>query len=218
MKCLDYVFIGGALVTAAYAWVVYCFLTAWVIPLGRAVHPQMEVEFNRDLGRKIAIYTHALTASVALAIGPFQVIPSFRKTHMFGHRRCGRIYMLCGFLGSISGIICGLHAQGGIAGKIGFVTLGCCWFASNLGGLLAVTAWKSIQVHERLMQISCALAYSAVSLRIMLPVAIVTDFEPVYGAVAWLCWTVNLVILELLRKFLRDTGSTETYEAAPVKA
>ena len=204
-------FVGGAVLIALYSWAVYGALTEWLIPLGRAVHPDMEAAFVTE---KASIYLHALTSATALAIGPFQVIPSFRRTHMFAHRWAGRVYFLCGTIGSVTGGIVAVKAQGGVVGQVGFMCLSVAWTLSNVIGFAAIAFPKirSVPVHERAMQISCALAYSAVSLRIMLPVAILTEFQPVYGAIAWLCWTVNLVVLEFIRCYFLGTSAKD---AAP---
>jgi len=41
------------------------------------------------------------------------------------------------------------------------------------------------------MQTSAALAYSAVSIRILIPIAVVTNFQIGYAIATWLSWTTN---------------------------
>ena len=53
------------------------------------------------------------------------------------------------------------------------------------------------------MQISVALSYSAVSIRILLPMAVVTDFQIGYAIISWLSWTINLLVLFIVRKKLK---------------
>eukprot|EP00913_Durusdinium_trenchii_P031320 g29327.t1 len=140
---------------------------------------------------KAAIYIHAMASATALAIGPFQVIPSWRRKHMLGHRRAGRVYFVCCFAGSISGMTLSLSAQGGMVGKVGFFSLGVVWLLSNLVGFVAIVFPKirTIWLHEAAMQVSCALTYSAVSLRIMLPVAVLNTehFQPLCFALDIAC-------------------------------
>lgn len=211
---LNVLFVGGAILIAVYSWAIYGLLTEWLIPLGSAVHPDMQQAFNKE---KAAIYIHAMASATALAIGPFQVIPSWRRKHMLGHRRAGRVYFVCCFAGSISGMTLSLSAQGGMVGKVGFFSLGVVWLLSNLVGFVAIVFPKirTIWLHEAAMQVSCALTYSAVSLRIMLPVAVLNTehFQPLYGAIAWLCWTVNLVILGIIWLCQKE-GSKTTEPAA----
>jgi hypothetical protein len=91
-------------------------------------------------------------------------------------------------------------AQGGIAGVLGFSFLGVLWFASTLIGFVAIAFFNNLRIHELSMQISVALAYSAVSIRILLPIAVVTDFQIGYAIISWLSWIINLVVLIILRK------------------
>ncbi len=79
------------------------------------------------------------------------------------------------------------------------------WFISTLIGFIGIAFFKNIWIHELSMQISVALSYSAVSIRILLPIAIATDFQIGYAIVSWLSWTINLLILFILRiKFKVD--------------
>ncbi|CAK8990976.1 Calpain-15 [Durusdinium trenchii] len=128
-QVLNVLFVGGAILIAVYSWAIYGLLTEWLIPLGSAVHPDMQQAFNKE---KAAIYIHAMASATALAIGPFQVIPSWRRKHMLGHRRAGRVYFVCCFAGSISGMTLSLSAQGGMVGKVGFFSLGVVWLLSEL--------------------------------------------------------------------------------------
>ncbi len=170
------------------------------MPVGGTGHPDMKAAFAKEKG---AIYTHALVSALALIIGPFQVIPSWRKTHWLAHRWAGWVYVACAVVGSVSGIVVAERAQGGLAGRSGFTVLGVLWLVSTLGGIIAMACFHRRGLHEAFMQVSCALAYSAVTLRVLLPIAIFTDFQRAYGAIAWLCWVLNLVALAGLRVWLR---------------
>ncbi|CAE7469162.1 SETD6 [Symbiodinium natans] len=215
-KVLNALFVGGAVLVAVYAWAVYGLLTEWLIPLGAVVAPEMEEMFRSE---KAAIYIHALSSAVSLTIGPFQVIPSFRQKHMFGHRMAGRIYFLCCFMGSITGIILAFKAQGGAVGKAGFACLGVAWLISNLVGFAAIAfpAIRSVPVHERAMQISCALTYSAVTLRLYLPAAVLNPehFQELYAGISWLCWIPNLVVVEIIRCCLKRQQEPSLHKEAP---
>jgi hypothetical protein len=212
ITCWDVVqalFTVGGVGVSLYALFAYGFLTD-VIPLGAAVHPLMRAAFESEKG---AIYTHAITSAIALAIGPFQVIPYFRSNYLAAHRWAGRVYVAACISGSVSAVVVAQKAQGGVAGKVGFTVLGVLWFVSTVGGFVAILR-RNINVHRLLMQVSCALAYSAVSIRIMLPLAIVTDFQRGYAVITWLCWIVNLVILALLHLYWAYAKSGEAASSA----
>lgn len=67
-------------------------------------------------------------------------------------------------------------------------------------GFIGIAFFKNIWIHELSMQISVALSYSAVSLRILLPIAVLTNFQIGYAVVSWLSWTINLLVLFILRR------------------
>ncbi len=194
-------FAAGAVGVGMYALFVYGILAA-VVPLGGTVHPAMQVAFAVEKG---AIYTHALASALALILGPFQVIPSWRNTHWLAHKWAGWVYVACAVAGGVSGVVVAQRAQGGLLGRVGFTLLGILWLVSTVGGVAAMACFRRRGLHETSMQVSCALAYAAVTLRVLLPVAITTDFQRVYGAIAWLCWVVNLLILAGLRWWLRGS-------------
>lgn len=150
---------------------------------------------------------HALGSAIALAIGPFQIIAYFRSKYLSAHRWAGRAYVIFAFIGSVTSVIVAQKAQGGIAGIVSFTILGVLWFVSTLAGYVSIAFFKSIWIHELSMQISVALSYSAVSLRILLPIAVVTNFQIGYAIVSWLCWTINLVVLFIVRKIYHDKTS-----------
>ena len=70
-------------------------------------------------------------------------------------------------------------------------------------GTVAMVWFRNFYLHELAMQTSCALAYAALTIRLLLPIAIFTDFEVAYGVFTWLCWTINLFILFLLQRTAR---------------
>ena len=143
---------------------------------------------------------------IAENVGYVVEYPSCRRliwSCRLGHRWAGRVYFLCCLMGSITGIILAFKAQGGAVGKAGFACLGFAWLISNLVGFAAIAfpAIRSVPVHERAMQISCALAYSAVTLRLYLPAAVLNPrhFQAIYAGISWLCWIPNLLVLEIIR-------------------
>jgi hypothetical protein len=192
------VFTAGALGVGVYALVVYGVLTQWAVTLGATVHPNMRVTFKQEMW---AIYPHALLSALALIIGPFQVIPQLREGHWLAHRRAGYLYVVCAVLGSVTGVVVAQRSQGGAWGHAGFTILGLLWLVSTIAGVVAIVWWSDPALHEVCMQVSCALAYSAVTIRVLLPIAVASGsgFQTIYGAIAWLCWIINLVVLGGLR-------------------
>jgi hypothetical protein len=54
------------------------------------------------------------------------------------------------------------------------------------------------------MRLSFALTFAGVTLRVMLPFALIdlTRFSEVYAAISWLCWAPNLVVAEAINRRL----------------
>lgn len=50
-QVLNVLFVGGAILIAVYSWAIYGLLTEWLIPLGSAVHPDMQQAFNKEIER-----------------------------------------------------------------------------------------------------------------------------------------------------------------------
>jgi uncharacterized membrane protein len=137
------------------------------------VHPDMIKVFNEH---RVLITLHAVGASLALLLGPFQFLDGWRKRSPKAHRFLGYLYLGPGV------------AIGGGA------------------GLLLLTAWLALVAakgrryadHRRWMVRNYALTFAAVTLRIYLPLAMAAGlrFEEVYPTIAWFCWVPNLIAVE----------------------
>jgi uncharacterized membrane protein len=126
------------------------------------------------------------------------MLGAFRgKASVATHRALGWAYVLCVTLGSISAGLLSRTAVGGMVSTIGFATLAALWAASTAGAILARRAGR-IALHARLAAHSAALAFSAVTLRLYLPAAILSkDFGSTYSALSWLCWVPNVLAVEV---------------------
>ncbi len=179
-----------ALAVAGYAVFAYT-----ALPIGASVHPDMRANF---IAHSTAIYTHIFASVIALVLGPFQFHARLRNTHRFLHRLTGRIYLGIGVLvGGLSGLYISTFAFGGVAAKLGFAALAVCWLYS---GARAITAIRrgAVDEHRRWMTRNFALTLAAVSLRIYLPISMISGipFETAYPVIAWLAWVPNLLLAE----------------------
>lgn len=146
---------------------------------------------------------HFSIAGFALLLAPVQLSSTLRRRLPALHRLCGWLYVGSILVGSISGFSLALHAQGGVASRASFVLMSLLWPA-----LTAMGIWRAIAGdivgHRRWMCRSVALTYSAVTLRLILGVgfgALHLPFIPVYIAAAWLGWSINLAVCELLLRW-----------------
>ncbi|WP_439658681.1 DUF2306 domain-containing protein [Lentzea sp. HUAS TT2] len=58
----------------------------------------------RFFASPVPVVVHAITASVYCVLGAFQFSPGFRRSRPSWHRTAGRILVLCGLLGALSGL------------------------------------------------------------------------------------------------------------------
>lgn len=150
---------------------------------------------------KIAFFLHVYTSLLVLPAAVTQFLPVFRKRWPKVHRWGGWLYAGIVLLAAgPSGLIIGIYANGGIWSQIAFCTLGVLWLLFT-----GLAVWKirskDFFAHRNWMIRSFALAMSAITLRAW-KYLIVAVFHPrpmdVYMIVAWLGWTLNLVIAEII--------------------
>lgn len=148
----------------------------------------------------IAAAAHLLGGGIALLIGGFQFIASFRTRHPNRHRWLGRTYLLLVLAGGIGGGLLALNADGGLVARVGFFLLAVLWLWSAAAAYRAIRG-GDIDSHRRWMMRNYALTFAAVTLRIQL--GTISDllgfgFEAAYPVVAWLAWVPNLIVVEWL--------------------
>lgn len=181
-----------ALGVAGYAVAAYGFL-----PLGAVVHPDLRPSFE---AHRAALYAHVFGAVFAMALGPLQFARRLRARRPELHRWTGRLYLGAGVLvGGLSGLVLAVNAYGGAAGRAGFTALALAWLFTGLRAFLAIRA-GDVAAHRRWMVRNFALTLAAVTLRLLIPAAMIAGapFAPAYAAIAWLCWVPNLLAAELL--------------------
>lgn len=175
---------------AGYGLFVYAFL-----PLGALVHPEIRPAFE---AHPVGILAHVFAAALALLIGPFQFVGRLRRSAPALHRWLGRIYLGLGVLiGGAAGLFMAQHAFGGLVARLGFASLALCWLYTGLKAWLAIRA-RDIGAHREWMIRNFALTFAAVTLRLYVPVALMSglDFASAYAVIAWLCWVPNLIVAQ----------------------
>lgn len=93
---------------------------------------------------------------------------------------------------------------------LGFFLLDGLWIFATWFSLLQI-ARKDIQAHKDWMLRSYALTFAAVTLRLWLPIMVMLfdgNFIPAYQLAAWICWVVNLLVIEAVIR-LRACRSKE---------
>jgi uncharacterized membrane protein len=146
-----------------------------------------------------AFYIHVFTAVLALPAGFTQFSKTLLRKRPQLHRGIGKIYVVSIIaLGAPSGFYIGLYANGGLSSRIAFCLLALLWLYCT------AKAWqqavnKNFRQHRAFMYRSFALTLSAITLRAW-KYLLAAAFHPhpmdLYRLVAWLGWTLNLVIAE----------------------
>jgi hypothetical protein len=161
------------------------------------------------------LVVHALTAGIALLVGPWQFVRRIRRMPRI-HRNLGRTYLFAGVLpASAAGIVLAWLSTAGPWSSLGFAFLDVAWVATAGAGYLAARD-RRYRDHERWMIRSFALTFAGVMLRVWMPVLLLlqlalphdpgvsTDdmLDRAYVFVPWLAWIPNVIVVEL---YLRRT-------------
>lgn len=149
----------------------------------------------------IAFYIHIVLGAVALLIGWIGFSDKIRACNLGLHKKSGKLYVSSVLLSALAGIYIAVFATGGIATSIGFICLGILWFYTTLRAFIHIKN-KNIVAHQKLMIYSYALCFSAVTLRLWMPlmIFICQDFITGYIISAWLCWIPNLLVAYFISK------------------
>lgn len=154
---------------------------------------------------------HAVSASLALVLGPLQFVPAWRARFPALHRWVGRAYVLSIAVAWLSSLPLAVNAMTGAVAAAGFFALGLAWVVTTGMGL-ARALQRRLAEHRRWMLRSFALTAAAITLRIYLGASMAADIdeELSYPVIAWLCWVPNALVAEW---YLRRQGRTQRPQA-----
>lgn len=146
-------------------------------------------------------YTHVYTAIFVLIAGSFQFNKMLQRQFKTLHRRLGYVYVfLILSFAAPSGLVMGIHSNGGWIAQFFFITLSLLWWWYTLQALLNARR-KNFAAHRNYMIRSFALTLSAITLRIW-KVVIVNAFHlapmDTYMIIAGLGWIPNLLVAEYI--------------------
>ncbi|MFN8337337.1 MAG: DUF2306 domain-containing protein [Cyclobacteriaceae bacterium] len=147
-----------------------------------------------------AYYSHVLAAGLILILGLFQLRTSLSLRWRKLHRFLGKCYAYgILFFAAPGGLVMSFFINRGAWVLTSFILQSTCWFVFTA---LAVRAVKrgNIEEHGRWMWRSYALTFAAVTLRLhvfLFTSSYDMSAPEAYGIIAWLSWTVNLVVVEI---------------------
>ncbi len=145
-----------------------------------------------------AFIVHAVSASLALMLGPLQFVAALRSRFPVWHRWTGRLYAGAIAVAWLSSLPLAVNAMTGKVAAAGFLVLGLAWVVTTGMGV-ACALQRRFAEHRRWMVRSYALTAAAITLRIYLGISIATcvDLQLSYPFIAWLCWVPNLLAAEM---------------------
>ena len=150
---------------------------------------------------RYAFYAHVFLSILSLIAGLTQFSSYILKQYKYVHRAMGYVYIVdVLFIAGPAGLIMSFFANGNYASKVSFVFLSILWIVFTAIALLKVKQ-KKFDKHRNWMMRSYALTLSAISLRLyawLFPKFIHLNAFDEYALIAWLSWTLNLLIAEYL--------------------
>jgi hypothetical protein len=173
----------------------------WLFGLVEGVSPRpplLEHLFDRYTTAQLVFVLHIVAGAVALATGPWQLMPRLRARRPRLHRATGYAYVSAVAVAGVAGLVMGTTAWGGPAARLGFTMLAIAWLATTAIGLQRIVAGDRAG-HRAWITRSFALAFAAVSLRLQAPLlaALGVPDEVAYPIVAWSSWVPNLVLVQV---------------------
>ena len=154
------------------------------------------------------VYAHFIGGGLALSLGAIQLW-SKRPSRL--HRWLGRAYCICVLVGAIGGGYLSFHSHLGAITGLGFFILDVLWIYTTFIAL-RFALMRQFEAHRRWILRSFALSCAAISLRVLLPLlSLVFSFETSYALVAWLSWSINLVIVEIYLYFTYTRAKAPTF-------
>jgi len=152
-------------------------------------------ELLSDQMWNVCFYGHIVLGGVALLIGWTQFSTKLRNTKKMLHRTIGKIYVFSVLISGTCGLYIAQYSTGGISNIIGFSSMAIVWLTTTILAFDAIRKGK-VELHQNFMIYSYAVCFSAVTLRIWLPILIrlTGEFITAYLIVGWLSWVPNLIV------------------------
>ncbi len=160
---------------------------------------QLKQAYIHIMAWRIAFFVHVFSSLFALLAGFTQFSKWLLKNKPRLHRTIGYSYVInVLMITGPAGLLMSFYANGGISSRIAFVTLSVLWMNFTAIALYKAVK-KNFKSHRIYMIRSYALTLSAVTLRIWkVLLANYTAVPPMdrYRIIAWLGWTLNLIVAE----------------------
>lgn len=140
------------------------------------------------------VQSHFLGGVLALITACFQL---WSKPGGGPHKIIGYAYVVSVSMGAVGGCYLAFYSYLGWSTGAAFLTLDVLWIFSTFYGIYSALKGNQ-QAHRRWMLRSIAITFAAISLRLLMPLLMLfIDVELAYLIVAWACWIINLILVEI---------------------
>ncbi|WP_379968103.1 DUF2306 domain-containing protein [Ectobacillus sp. sgz5001026] len=142
------------------------------------------------------LYLHITCGILALVIGPFQFVESFRKRNIRMHRLLGSIYIWSILISFPISCYLAYYATGGVPSTIAFTVLNIFWITATILALKKVKE-RNIAEHQNWMLRSYAITWVFVTFRMFMPLtSIVFGFKLGFPIAVWVALISNILFIE----------------------
>lgn len=155
--------------------------------------------------RRYGLLLHITGGMVALFIGPWQFSQRLRQRNLQLHRVMGRTYLIAILLGSIGGAYMAVTTTFGWAWGLGLIALDAAWLTTS-GMAFYLIKQGRVQPHREWMIRSYIVTFGFVTFRILNDFGPTSRLKPASEAAitwVWLCWTIPLLVAEVVLELRR---------------
>lgn len=155
------------------------------------------------------IILHVALGTVALLTGPVQLWLGFAHRNMALHRRMGKVYMAAVGLNALVAFRLAATPSAGLVFGAGLSALALVWLLTTGMAYIAIRG-RRIAQHREWMIRSYVATFAFVFFRIIvggMQAAGIGTLLEALAVAAWLCWSLPLVVTEIVIQLDRAVGS-----------
>ena len=158
---------------------------------------------------RLWIILHVALGTMALLTGPVQLWLGFARRNMALHRNMGKVYIAAVGLNAVVALRLAATPTAGLVFGLGLSALAVVWLLTTGMAFIAIRQ-RQIEQHREWMIRSYVATFAFAFFRIivggMLAAGIGTLLE-VLAVAAWLCWSLPLVVTEVVIQSRKAVGS-----------
>ena len=162
-------------------------------------------------GERGWILMHVALGTLALLTGPVQLWLGFAHRRMSLHRTLGKVYMATVFVGALVALRLAFTPTAGLVFGVGLGALAVVWVLTTGMAFVAIRR-RQIAQHREWMIRSYVVTFAFVFFRmlmVMMQVAGIGTYAEQAGIAAWLCWSIPLVIAEVVLQSRKALGGPQ---------